>query len=111
MEQEPFLRRYQSFSYCRISQHFVELESSLPCSKELSYSTYPEPNYSIMSPQHISLRSVLILSSHLSLAFIVISFVVAFPPKPYMHFFSTRPAHLILLVLMTLILFGEEYKL
>jgi hypothetical protein len=48
MEQEFFLRRYQSFSYCRISQNFVEPESSLPYLKEPLNSTYPEPNYSII---------------------------------------------------------------
>jgi hypothetical protein len=62
-------------------------------------------------PHPISLRSILILSSHLRLG---ISFLPDFPPKSYMHSLlpirATCPAHLILLDLIILIILGEQYK-
>jgi hypothetical protein len=63
-EPQSFLRIHQSLSYSRISQHFTEPEGSLPCSQD------PSPSLSwaklIQSvPSHtISLRPILILSSH-----------------------------------------------
>jgi hypothetical protein len=45
------LRRInQSLSYSRMSQHFMELRSSLPCSQEPFTGPYPEPDKS--SPYH-----------------------------------------------------------
>jgi hypothetical protein len=59
---EPFLRSRQLCSHSRTSKHFVEPESSLPCSQEPSTGPYPEPDQS--NPYHpihpISLRSFLI---------------------------------------------------
>jgi hypothetical protein len=48
--------------------------------------------------------------------FLGMSFLLAFPQKSYIHFSfppfsSTLPARLILLVLIILIILGEEYKL
>jgi hypothetical protein len=47
---EPFLRGCQLCSYSRTSQHFMELESSLPCSQEPSTGPYSEPDQS--NPYH-----------------------------------------------------------
>jgi hypothetical protein len=43
---EPFLRSSQLCSYSRISQHFAELEGSLPCPQEPSTGPYSEPDQS-----------------------------------------------------------------
>jgi hypothetical protein len=50
---DPFLRRHQLCSYLRISQHFMELEGSLPYSQELSTGPYPELDWS--NPYHLIL--------------------------------------------------------
>jgi hypothetical protein len=67
-------------------------------------------------PSHpISLRSILILSTHLRLGLVVVSFLLVFPPISYMHSSSHHPCymppHLILLDVINLIIFGEECKL
>jgi hypothetical protein len=41
---EPFLRSRKFCSYSRTSQHFIELEGSLPCSQEPSSGLYPGPD-------------------------------------------------------------------
>jgi hypothetical protein len=61
---EPFLRSRKLCSPSRTPQHFMEPEGSIPCSQEPSTSPYPEPYPS--TPSHpISLRSILMLSTHL----------------------------------------------
>jgi hypothetical protein len=47
---EPFSRSRQLCSYSRTAQHFMEPESSLPCSQEPSIGPYLEPDQS--SPYH-----------------------------------------------------------
>jgi hypothetical protein len=52
----------------RISQHFIETEDLLPCSKEPYTGPYPEPDRSrLYHPSLSFLRSILILSYHLCL--------------------------------------------
>jgi hypothetical protein len=98
------------------SQYFVEYEGSLPTSQELTTCPYPEPDQSSPHYPHlISKRSVLILSTHLSLGLPNGLFPCAFPTKNLyvFHFSPTRttcPVHLILLDLIILIILGEEYK-
>jgi hypothetical protein len=69
---EPFLRSRQLCSYSRTSQHFMELEGSLPCSQQPSIGPYPETDRS--NPYHpISLRYTLILPTHLRLNGVVLN--------------------------------------
>jgi hypothetical protein len=59
-----YIRKLRSYS--RNSQHFMEPEGSLPCPQEPSTGPYPEPDQS--NPSHpLSLRSILISSTHLRL--------------------------------------------
>jgi hypothetical protein len=59
-EAEPFLRSCQLCSYSRTSQHFMELQGSLPCSQEPSTGPYPErdrsgPYHPILSKIHFNI--------------------------------------------------------
>jgi hypothetical protein len=65
-----------------------------------------------MPPHPISLRSIFTLYTQLRVFFLVVSFLLAFPPISYIHSSSpiraTFPVHLILLALVKLILLGQE---
>jgi hypothetical protein len=73
---------------------------------------YPEPTE---STPHLP-SQCLISASHLRLGLLSGLFPSGFPSKTLYNFFScpmraTWPAHIILLVLIALMLFGDEYKL
>jgi hypothetical protein len=105
---EPF-----SGNRSRISQHFIELQHSLPWSQELSAGPYTEPDQSSPS-NHIPLRSILILSTHPHLGLPSGLFPSGFPINILYAFLwapihATCPAHPIHFDFI--ILLGEEYKL
>jgi hypothetical protein len=115
---EPLLRSCLSLSYSRISQNFIETDGSLPCSQESSAGVpilsqiYPVPT----TPTCLSLRSILILFSHLRPGLPIGPFPSDFSTK-ILHSFTFSPiratchAHFIPLDLIILIILGEEYKL
>jgi hypothetical protein len=90
----------------------MEPDGSLPCLRP-----YPEPNWIQSKPPHpISLISTLILPSCLRLGLPRGLFSYGFHTKILCTFLFSRtcatyPAHLILLDLIILIIFGQEYYL
>jgi hypothetical protein len=86
----------------------MELEGSLPCSQEPATGPYPETDKS--RPQSPTLYLYIpILSSHLHLGLPSSLFsLYEFLASPTL---CTRPAHVIVLDFITLIIFGEQYKL
>jgi hypothetical protein len=74
---------------------------------------YFEPDQSNPSPRHTPWRSILILSSQLCLDLPAGLFPSGFPTKPLYTLLpmrATRPAHFILLYLVTRTVFCEEYR-
>jgi hypothetical protein len=96
----------------------MEPEGSLPCSQELTTGPYPEPDRS--TPYHpiLSLRSILILSTHLRFGLTSSIFPSGFP-NSILHavlFYTIRatcPPNCIIIIidLINIIILGEEYKL
>jgi hypothetical protein len=102
-------------SYSRTSQHFTEPQGLLPSSQEASTCSYPEPYHS--SPLHpflISLRAILILSTHLRLGLPSGLFPSGFPTNILYVFLlspirATFTAYLILLDSIILTILSEYY--
>jgi hypothetical protein len=111
------LRRRQLSRYPRIYQYFMKPEDSSPCSQGPSTGPYPEPDQSSSYHSILSLLGfILILSHHLCLSLLRDSILLAFPSKSLHAFLFSpicliRPAHLIILDLITLIILDEMYKL
>jgi hypothetical protein len=103
---------HQSLSNSRIFQHFMEAKTSLLLSWETCTGPYPRPDQSTAyHPRPKSPRPVLILSSHVLLGVLVVSFLLADPPKP-----CTNPSSLCVLYALPIssfltIVLGEVYKL
>jgi len=94
----------------------METEESLSCSWEPATVPYPKPNESSTQISAQFLRTVLKLSSHLSLRLPSGSFHSGFPSKIlYALLISpmlvTSPVHFIILDFITVPIIGEGYKL
>ena len=92
----------------------MDPEGSLPHSQEPATRPYPEPDRASSCPHLTSLRTILILFSHLSLGFPSV-FFSGFPTKtlyapPLFPIRTTCSAQLSLLDLITRMMFGEEYR-
>ena len=89
----------------------MELECSLPSSQQPATCPYPELERSSHAPHYTSWRSILILSSHQRQGLLSLRFPhqkpVCTSPIPIR---ATCPTHLVLLDLITLTKYGEEYR-
>jgi hypothetical protein len=92
----------------------MELESSLPCLKELSTGPYLESDESIQNYPILFLSdSFLYYPPTHVYVFILVTFLLAFTPKSHMYspMSATCSSDFILFDLIILIIFSEEYKL
>jgi hypothetical protein len=107
------LRDQQLLSHSGNSQHFTEPGGSLLCSQEPAAGLYPKPEDSSPYPHPVSVWSILILSSHLCLGLssglFRFSYRNLYAPV-CSSVLATCSYLLILLDLIILITFGEEYR-
>lgn len=103
-------------SQWRNSPCFMEPEGSLPSSQDDATSPCPEPHESSSRAKSLSLRYFLILLTHLRLRTVRGVFPLRFQTTVFYEFFisplrAACAAHLMRLDFITLIMFGEGYRL
>jgi len=111
--EKRFFEKWQSLTWSRNYQHFMELRCSLPHSQGPATCPCSEPHES--SPKIdtlISLRFILISSFHVRLGALIVPSVQVFRLKFCMNLSSLRcSTHHILFGLITLTISVEEYTL
>ena len=85
MKQSPSRETNKSPTSQEIPPHFMELQGSLPHSRQPATCPCPKPDQSSPCPHSTSWRSISILSSRLRLGLPSGLFPVGSPPKPYVH--------------------------
>jgi hypothetical protein len=92
MQLEYLLRSCKSLTYWKLSQYFMEPEGSLPCSQQSATGSYPEPDQS--SPYYLILSKIHFntLPTYIYV-FLIVAFLLAFPPKWCAHSSPTCVLH------------------
>jgi hypothetical protein len=112
-EAKSFFRNHHSLSYSTVFKYFIERQGSLRYSQEPSTGLYSEPDES----SHISLRSILILSSHICLGLILFfPAKTLYSPSPHACYMSCQYNVFILYesvlyVSLTSLLYGMKMKI